>query len=465
MKAFLVVGEGDLARGADAIGDSITYARTHHLRTVEVNAHAIAAALHLGQDDMTGYRDSLEASQGVGMGSLVAASKARAERRAADALAAVPAPDNSIVEGFWALYWAERACSLAMLGERRQAEVEFDKFWSLVTAEDHLFWAHQSAVAVAADALPLIDRAGAAAVLYEMHLSSSQICPLPLVSHARASGDLAFLANRMDAARGHFAAGLEVCEREQMPVEAGRCHLGLARVALAIGDPSASLDHLEAAAQPFRRCGATFFLDQVVELKVQIQGITSDDMQSSIVALNRSVQSEHPDIASHAAPDGTVTIMFSDIENSVPLNERLGDAKYVELLRAHNAIIEAQVQAHHGYVVKTMGDGYMVAFKSAADGLKCAIAIQRAILGMEDGVRVRIGLHTGEMVREGDDFFGRHVNLAARVAGHASGGEIFVSGVVRELVSGQSFVFEDLGDRPMKGFEQPTRVWSVRWQS
>ena len=188
-------------------------------------------------------------------------------------------------------------------------------------------------------------------------------------------------------------------------------------------------------------------------------------MQSSIVALNRSVQSEHPDIASHAAPDGTVTLMFSDIENSTPLNERLGDARYMELLRAHNAIIEAQVKANRGYVVKTMGDGYMVAFQSAADGLRCAIAIQNAIAGMEDGVRVRIGLHTGEMVREGDDFFGRHVNLAARVAGHASGGEIFVSGILRELVSGQSFTFDDLGERPMKGFEQPTRMWSARWQT
>jgi class 3 adenylate cyclase len=66
------------------------------------------------------------------------------------------------------------------------------------------------------------------------------------------------------------------------------------------------------------------------------------------------------------------------------------------------------------------------------------------------------------MVREGDGFFGRHVNLAARVAGQASGGEILVSDVVRELVTGQSFAFDDLGERPMKGFEEPPRVWSAR---
>ena len=153
--------------------------------------------------------------------------------------------------------------------------------------------------------------------------------------------------------------------------------------------------------------------------------------------------------------------MFSDIENSTALNEGMGDARWMEVLREHNAAIEAQVRAHGGYVVKTMGDGYMVAFKSAADGLRCAIAMQQAFVSNPD-VRIRIGLHTGEMVREGDDFFGRHVNLAARVAGHASGGEIFVSGVLRELVTGQGFAFTDGGERTMKGFDEAVRVWVVR---
>ena len=185
-------------------------------------------------------------------------------------------------------------------------------------------------------------------------------------------------------------------------------------------------------------------------------------MHSSIVAVNSAVQAEHPDLRQRAAPDGTVTLLFSDIENSTPLNERLGDAKWMELLRQHNVLIEREVRANHGYVVKTMGDGYMVAFQSAADGLRCAIAVQAAAADLPEGVRVRIGLHTGEMTREGDDFFGRHVNLAARVAGHAVGGEVLVSGVVHELVAGQGFEFEDGGERPMKGFEEPVRVWAVR---
>ena len=215
-----------------------------------------------------------------------------------------------------------------------------------------------------------------------------------------------------------------------------------------------------------QRLGMKPLIEKIVALKVKMQGLTSDDMGSSIDRVVTTVHSERPNLSVHAAPDGMVTLMFSDIENSTLLNEQMGDAKWMEVLRAHNTVIERVVNAHHGHVVKTMGDGYMVAFKSAADGLRCAITIQKALSEPRSAmsvVRVRIGLHTGEMVREGDDFFGRHVNLAARVAGQAGGGEILVSGVVRELVSGLPFAFDDLGERPMKGFEQPVRVWSARW--
>ena len=108
----------------------------------------------------------------------------------------------------------------------------------------------------------------------------------------------------------------------------------------------------------------------------------------------------------------------------------------------------------------------MVAFSSARAALGCAIAAQRALRASEklEGVRVRMGLHTGEMTREGDDFFGRHVNLAARVASAAIGGQVVVSNVVHELVTGSDFDFVDGGEVPMKGFLQPMRVWHLKWQ-
>ena len=95
---------------------------------------------------------------------------------------------------------------------------------------------------------------------------------------------------------------------------------------------------------------------------------TITDIYTSIDAVADSVERERPDIATHAAPDGTVTIMFSDIEDSTVLTERLGDQAWQELLRKHNALIREQLQAHGGYEVKTMGDGFMVAFQSAKKG-------------------------------------------------------------------------------------------------
>ena len=91
----------------------------------------------------------------------------------------------------------------------------------------------------------------------------------------------------------------------------------------------------------------------------------------------------------------------------------------MELLREHNAIVRQQLAAHGGYEVKSMGDGFMLAFGSALEGLRCAIGMQRAFAehnaAAAEPVAVRIGLHTGEAIREADDFFGSHVNLAARV--------------------------------------------------
>ena len=96
----------------------------------------------------------------------------------------------------------------------------------------------------------------------------------------------------------------------------------------------------------------------------------SRDIYTSIDDVADGVQTERPDIATHAAPDGTVTIMFSDIEDSTVLTERLGDQAWQELLRKHNALIREQLQAHGGYEVKTMGDGFMVAFQSAKKGAR-----------------------------------------------------------------------------------------------
>jgi eukaryotic-like serine/threonine-protein kinase len=177
-----------------------------------------------------------------------------------------------------------------------------------------------------------------------------------------------------------------------------------------------------------------------------------------------SVASERPSLRPAAAPDGTVTILFSDIEGSSALNERLGDVRWLELLRAHQRLVRDQVQACGGFEVKSQGDGFMIAFPSARRAIECARAIQTAIardLG-DHPIRVRIGLHTGEAIRDESDFYGKNVVVAARIADEARGGEILVSSVVKQLTESAGDVgFEDAREVELAGLTGTHALYKV----
>jgi putative ABC transport system ATP-binding protein len=168
---------------------------------------------------------------------------------------------------------------------------------------------------------------------------------------------------------------------------------------------------------------------------------------------------------------GTVTIMFSDIDAYSAMTERLGDQRAQEVVRAYGAIVREQIAIHGGFEVKAQGDGFMMAFASPRPALRCAVAIQRSMAAYaaerSDGaVRIRIGLHTGEAISEGDDFFGRSVIVASRIAAAARSGEILVSSLVRELTeSTQEFVFNAERDVEFKGLNGRHRVVGVHWGS
>jgi class 3 adenylate cyclase len=167
--------------------------------------------------------------------------------------------------------------------------------------------------------------------------------------------------------------------------------------------------------------------------------------------------------------DGTVTILFSDIENSTDLQNRFGDRAWLQLLREHNAMIRKAIRAHGGTEVKTMGDGFMVTFRSAAAGLDSAIDVQRSMADRAVGggwpIRVRLGLHSGEVLRSGDDVFGSHVNVAARVAAQATGDQILVSGLLHDLVRPVTDVrFAAPREMELKGFDGTYRVHAVLWR-
>ena len=167
------------------------------------------------------------------------------------------------------------------------------------------------------------------------------------------------------------------------------------------------------------------------------------------------------------APSGLVTILFTDMEGSTALTQRLGDAKARELLRTHERIVREALKAHGGSEVKALGDGFMASFSSATRALECGIAMQRAFAehneAAEDLIRVRMGLNAGEPIAEEADLFGTAVNLAARIAAQAAGGEILVADVVRQLMAGKGFLFADRGEQALRGFEDPVRLYQVRW--
>jgi adenylate cyclase len=148
----------------------------------------------------------------------------------------------------------------------------------------------------------------------------------------------------------------------------------------------------------------------------------------AIDELETIVQREQPDLSGTLGSAGTVTIVFTDIVESTVLLGHLGDHAWLDLLRRHNSIIEQTTAAHGGTLVETQGDGSMLAFPSARRAVSCAQAIQRevgrAFADVSPPIAIRIGVHTGDALHEGDKFFGTTVHFAARVASQALGGEV-----------------------------------------
>lgn len=178
------------------------------------------------------------------------------------------------------------------------------------------------------------------------------------------------------------------------------------------------------------------------------------------------VSEQRSAIGRMAAADGTVTIMFSDIEGSTALNASLGDARWVRVLAAHDELVETYVEKYRGLIVKTQGDGHMVVFSTPDLALRAAIDIQRAFGAKWNHSRelrrtpitVRIGLHTGTAIERDGDYLGQNVALAARVAAQAHGGEILVTGEIADACA-HDFAFSRASEVELKGFDGVHTLW------
>lgn len=191
---------------------------------------------------------------------------------------------------------------------------------------------------------------------------------------------------------------------------------------------------------------------------------------SSIDDLAAWAMEDRNEIARIAAPDGTVTMMFSDIENSTAVNSEIGDQEWVKLLSAHDRLLKTHLDRHRGHVVKSQGDGYMVVFRTPELAIGASLGIQRALSAKRQRsrrlrrtpIRVRIGLHTGTAIEREGDYFGRNVAMAARVAAMADGGEILVTGeIVEELQDAEDFRFVEDDTVELKGLPGEHQLWLV----
>jgi class 3 adenylate cyclase len=285
----------------------------------------------------------------------------------------------------------------------------------------------------------------------------------------------------VSAAAGHVDRAVEELEQSiEMSERMGdRPFLATARLNLASvllerdsgDDRDRALALLDRCLDASHELGMRALSEQALALKLEAQGLAGVDISTSIDEVISAVESERPDIRAHAAPDGTVTILFSDIEDSTVLTERLGDERWLELLRSHNSIFRRCVRAHDGYEVKNQGDGFMLVFPSPAGALRCAIEVQRSFAeraqnSPEERIRVRMGLHTGEAIAEEGDFFGRNVILAARIAAKARGGEILVSDALRDQAEGEDGLeFEEARELELKGMAGTHTVHRADWEA
>jgi adenylate cyclase len=193
-------------------------------------------------------------------------------------------------------------------------------------------------------------------------------------------------------------------------------------------------------------------------------------LRNSIEDLTRWAVEDSQAIELVASPNGTVTLLFSDIEDSTALNEQLGDKGWVRLLDVHDELVHRLVDKENGHVVKSQGDGFMIAFGEPDAAVRVATGLQHQITGTRGGIlrrspiKVRVGIHSGKVVARDGDYFGLNVAMAARVAAEATGGEILVTGGVRESVEDVSFTLR-ADAVELKGIPGTHELWSVDWQS
>jgi adenylate cyclase len=190
---------------------------------------------------------------------------------------------------------------------------------------------------------------------------------------------------------------------------------------------------------------------------------------TSIDVIAAALEPLTPTISRLSSPDGALTLMLSDIADAATVAQRLGAGRWEQLLGDHQMMVQRLIDHHDGRVVRFEGDGFLASFNSAHGGLYAAVELQRTFGGVDGSggdQRLRIGLHSGFVIGDGDELLGRNVILASRIAAHAKAGEILVSSTLKQYTEGDpSFRFEDRGEHHFKGLHGEHALFAVRWQA
>ena len=285
-------------------------------------------------------------------------------------------------------------------------------------------------------------------------------------------GLLAHTLGRLDTAVEHMERAVELTRRWGLRPLDARSRLEFARLLLdrqAEGDRERALQLLNEAMETARAIGSAHLVEDALTLKLEVQGIDASQTSRSIYSVARSVQARRPNLGAHTAADGSVTLMFSDMEGFTSMTERLGDAEAHKVIQRHNRIVREQVKSQRGHEVDSQGDGFLVAFKTPRQGALAAVALQQAFAAYcathpEEPIRVRIGLHTGQAIREADKFFGRTVIMACRIADQARATEILVSADVRDALA-DDFRFAEPRELALKGFSGSHAAFPLAWDA
>lgn len=284
-------------------------------------------------------------------------------------------------------------------------------------------------------------------------------------------GLLAMTLDRPDEATDYFESALAMHERMEAWPFAARTRHDLARALAArgeSGDPERAQSLWNDALGAALEIGMPALAEEVVAAKLDLQGADRSTTLRSIDMVAAAVSIERPDLRRHASGAGDVAIVFSDLEDSTTLFDRLGDARAHEMQKSHAETVRLLATQHRGTVVKEAGDGFMLAFTDAGDAVNWSVALQRATQEHDFGddvgpVRVRVGLHSGAVIHEGDDFFGRTVIVAARVASAAEGGQILVTDAIRDTTAGIRIALGPARVIALKGLTGTHRAFPVIW--